>query len=251
MASKLRKRTRRNRSRRRYKSGGGRTTVDLVISRYKESLEWLIPYLNLPFRTITIYNKGPDMTPPPVSGKNLHIIPLENVGMCDHTYMYHIVENYRKLANITVFIPGSSDISYKASRVKELIESAFKNHPIVYGFNTADGLRQDQTNFHLDTWSLSGDDNRNTGITYNLHPALPRPFGTWFDTYMPGSVTHIMSLGGIFSASKEMIHKNPIQLYKIFLDQLDDDRFPEVAHYVERIWAALFEPLPSGVFKSL
>ena len=35
------------------------------------------------------------------------IINLENVGVCVHTYFYHIIEHYDNLDDIIVFLPGS------------------------------------------------------------------------------------------------------------------------------------------------
>ena len=39
------------------------------------------------------------------------VISLKNLGKCDHTYFHHIVNNYNKLADVTIFLPGSIDTS--------------------------------------------------------------------------------------------------------------------------------------------
>ena len=63
----------------------------IVVSRYNENLEWLKEF---PFNLypVIIYNKGtndefykPDNL--------IKIVNIENVGRCDHTYLYHIVHN--------------------------------------------------------------------------------------------------------------------------------------------------------------
>lgn len=66
----------------------------VVIARYNENLDW-INQLNLPF---VIYNKG-EIT-------NLPSIQLQNIGREAHSYLYHIVNNYNNLADITYFIQG-------------------------------------------------------------------------------------------------------------------------------------------------
>jgi len=73
--------------------------TELVIARYNEDLSWL---KKLPKSIkITIYNKGNDDIEYP-------FIKLPNVGRESHTYLYHIIENYDKLADQTIFCQGDS-----------------------------------------------------------------------------------------------------------------------------------------------
>jgi hypothetical protein len=41
------------------------------------------------------------------------IVNLPNVGKCDHTYLYHIINNYNNLSKILVFLPGSINMENK------------------------------------------------------------------------------------------------------------------------------------------
>ena len=63
-------------------------SVDLVISAYKEDLEWL-NHIPAKFHHVYIYNKGPGM----ISGVDIPYteIKLKNIGRCDHTYLYHVI----------------------------------------------------------------------------------------------------------------------------------------------------------------
>ena len=82
--------------------------IELVISRYNETLAWTqVPPFNQ-FR-YTVYNKGPN----DVFEKSRvdKVIPLENVGNECHTYLSHILLNYNSLKPITVFLPGSLERS--------------------------------------------------------------------------------------------------------------------------------------------
>lgn len=79
----------------------------LVLARYKENIDW-IKQSNCP--SIIIYNKD-EM---PTFG-----VPLPNIGREAHTYIYHIIANYHKLADVTIFsqanpfdhLPGENPIS--------------------------------------------------------------------------------------------------------------------------------------------
>jgi len=71
--------------------------VEVVIAKYKEDTAWTSG-LTHPY---VIYDKSD--TPLPTS------IPLPNVGREAHTFLYHIVETYGNLADITVFLQGKPE----------------------------------------------------------------------------------------------------------------------------------------------
>lgn len=73
--------------------------AEIVIARYNENLNWL--KLLDPNIKITIYNKGK-------SDIEYSSIALPNVGRESHTYLYHLVNNYDNLADITIFCQGDS-----------------------------------------------------------------------------------------------------------------------------------------------
>ena len=79
--------------------------LHIVVARYKEQLEWLN---NEPFNLfpVTLYNKGGDdnYTKTPNIVKE---VVLPNYGLEVHSFLYHIINNYDNLANITVFLPVS------------------------------------------------------------------------------------------------------------------------------------------------
>ena len=100
--------------------------MEIVVARYNENLTWLHEILEKTSQynvKITIYNKG--NTPVIIDPYNdlndnkyvrrlelrrsrVNIIQLENVGVCDHTYLHHIVSRYDSLFPSTLFLPGSS-----------------------------------------------------------------------------------------------------------------------------------------------
>lgn len=65
---------------------------ELVLAVFKEPLNWLDGYKG----EATIYCKGSNQ-----------YIPLPNVGREANTYLHHIVSNYNKLADYTIFAQGN------------------------------------------------------------------------------------------------------------------------------------------------
>lgn len=237
------KRSRRIRRRRALQKGGGSAgspTIDLVIARYREDLDWLKDYAELPFHRIFLYNKSSEAVAcPPIQGQCIER-QLENVGMCDHTYLHHMIENYDDLADITIFLPASGDLPNKKARTEFVIRKTFaEGHPVMTGFLRDNPVHQDLHDFSLDSWKVTDKDNRTRGGSTNLYPADVRPFGVWYETYLPGVETKLEQNAGIFSVGRDSIRGNPRDFYQTFLDQLAKDKQPEVAHYMERAWPGI------------
>mgnify|MGYP001430975641 CR=1 FL=1 len=79
---------------------------DLIIALYKEndSLRLLEKYSReYQYRPI-IYNKG-GLKIKSAIFKN---IDLKNIGLHTHSYLYHIVQNYENLSEVTIFLLGSA-----------------------------------------------------------------------------------------------------------------------------------------------
>jgi hypothetical protein len=75
--------------------------TEIVIARYNENLDWLKKIKKSKNLKITVYNKGKDDI-------NIPYIQLPNIGRESHTYLYHIMNNYDKLADQTIFCQGNS-----------------------------------------------------------------------------------------------------------------------------------------------
>ena len=75
--------------------------TEIVVARYNENLDWLKKIKKSKDLKITVYNKGPDDIDVP-------FIQLPNIGRESHTYLYHIINNYDKLADQTIFCQGDS-----------------------------------------------------------------------------------------------------------------------------------------------
>ncbi len=231
-----------------FRSDTSKGTVDLVIARYKEDLSWLKDYAHLPFRKIYIYSKSKEPIQCPRSS-GCKIIQLPNVGVCDHTYLYHITTQYNNLADYTIFLPGSADLPKKASKTKKILESAFAFQPKIVGFTLDGPVDKLFDSFELTSWETSSSQNRDSNpIPFVL--ANPRPFGRWYRHQFPGNSVHRVSYFGMFAVSRETIHTTPKSVYQKCRNLLSKDTFSETAHYVERSWATFFADLPANAFIS-
>ena len=70
--------------------------VNIIVARYNENIDW-VKKIN---HKVTIYNKGE-------SDIDIDSIKLKNIGREGETFLYHIVNNYNNLDDVTVFLQGN------------------------------------------------------------------------------------------------------------------------------------------------
>lgn len=78
----------------------------VIIARCNENVTWVHSLKGVPF---LIYNKGPHI---PEDISNEDIIWKKNTGREGETWLYHIIENYYKLADLTFFVQGNPFYHY-------------------------------------------------------------------------------------------------------------------------------------------
>lgn len=212
----------------------------IVIARYNESLSWLLEF---PFNQFTyiVYNKGENQN---FEKKNVSkIIDLPNVGRCDHTYLYHIVTNYNNLDTITVFFPGSIDsMNDKKTKAIKILKNILRYNTAIFLGSYVPNVRQTFNNFILDNWTCSDPINNRLNPENKLCPAIIRPFGNWFQYHFGNITVKYYCTQGILSIHKLDIIKHPISRYQKLLAGVERHSNPEVGHYIERAWAAIFHP---------
>lgn len=214
-----------------------RKTVDIVIARYEEDISW-VNTLQIKYSNIYIYNKGSDFTI--ANLPNIHVIKLPNIGRESHTYLYHVINNFNTLPDMTIFIPGSVlAIDYKREKFFKLMKSL--NHhfesTIVGDINKeANDTLKD---FTIDTYKITNENNRRKNPNENLEKSKYRPFGKWFETHFPGEKLTCVSYNGIIAATRKSIQKRSLDFYKTLLDEHSTPN-PEVVHYSERAWETIF-----------
>jgi len=231
--------------------------IDIVVARYAESLDWLCdPHIyaiitNNPAikTTIYVYNKGHTSAPTTFlecykNQVDLVLQQLLNVGRCDHTYLHHMITNYDNLADVTIFLPASCDMSYKIEQALFTIEHSYSD---LDGTFVADRFPSpvniQMADFQLDAWMSSNDTNKGTNNDDSMLPSPIRPFGDWYKANFRGIVTYDVVFSGIFSASRTHIQNRSQASYMQLIKYVDGHQNPEAGHYIERSWLAIFYPV--------
>ena len=100
----------------------------------------------------------------------------------------------------------------------------------------------------MDTYRSTHPKNRGDSIIniYNNKMGLshPRPFGKWYRMYFNDLPIYHVSMAGVMAVSRDIIKQHDKAYYQRFLEQLETHENPEVGHYIERSWIALFHPVP-------
>jgi predicted O-linked N-acetylglucosamine transferase (SPINDLY family) len=211
--------------------------IHMVLARYNEDISFLKMYY---FSSTTIYNKGPS------SIDNAKSLP--NVGKCDHTYLTHIINNYDRLDDVTVFLPAcfynnlkKRVLTYhflqkvymmgKTCFVGKKVVDAKKDLPYLYSFQ-------------IDRWESSLPENKD-GTSPKCEPSEIRPYGKWLEKVF--KVNNAINLNqtfvtyyGILAVRKEDIRRRPISFYKKLLSFVKTPN-PEAGHYIERSWDLIFK----------
>jgi hypothetical protein len=216
-------------------------TCDLVISYYKENLDWLNEFKNIQFRKIIIYTKGHQnpKAPLPYIEKQ-----LDNYGRCDQTYLHHIVENYDDLPDVTIFTTGSASLTHKMKQLKFIVKKVFETHDSVFVGSQIRDVKKKLYNFHIDRHRSANLNNQEYDTNKNvLHKSPLRPFGKWYTRHFPRVKITMVNYFGVFAVSKKHILNHPQTYYQKLLAEFPKHSNPEVGHYFERAWLAVFHPV--------
>lgn len=84
----------------------GDLRTDVVVTRYREKVDWLEPYLSRPGWSFFVYTTG-QRHPSSIcvtAGVSCHLIP--NAGYEWHGYLRHMIDRYEQLAERTIFLQG-------------------------------------------------------------------------------------------------------------------------------------------------
>jgi len=212
--------------------------IKIIISRYNENLKWTLEEPFNKFKYI-VYNKGNNDN---FEKKYVEkIINLQNVGREGHTYLYHIINNYNNLSDINIFFPGSLEIYLKKNIATNLLYKILEyNQAITLAYQAKNFLKLNY-NFEINYYEATSQYNKNLSKNSIAKSSL-RPYGKWYEYHFNIINTNIFYFG-IFSIDKKDILLNSISYYEKFLKELEIDSNPEVGHYIERSWLAIFNPL--------
>lgn len=174
---------------------------------------------NLGLSRTFIYEKSDE-------GPDKEVIRRPNRGREQEAFAYHVYTHYDNLADKVVFVPAN--IQKHPERLQWLFNCA--NTP---------GISQSETLDMIRDFKLDSHENR------PLQPAEPRGLKNWviehlgekfWNDYRTSRVTYT----GCFSTTREKIHKNPREVYKLMLELAGRSEEPECSHYLERIMGSLY-----------
>ena len=97
--------------------------------------------------------------------------------------------------------------------------------------------------FTLDEWMASDIQNRGLNPESKLELSEIRPFGKWYEYYFNDIIVHCMTYWSIFSVDNKDILQHSKEYYENLIKQLSNTSNPEVGHYFERAWCAVFYPM--------
>ena len=161
-----------------------KNTIEIVVSRYNEELNWLNdePFSKYP---VICYNKGVNEN---YKIKNMKkSVKLANVGRESHTYLYHIIQNYDNLADITIFLPGSADSKEYNKQIRSILlarECENANTSVIIGVKHK-SVKKQLYNFAMNTYKSTTPENRKINSETILDLCKTRPYGKWFEQKFP------------------------------------------------------------------
>jgi hypothetical protein len=211
--------------------------LELVIANYEEDIEWVNKIPRTLYTKLTIYNKGKPKNYDSLIKKGARVHTLPNLGREGHTYLYHIIKNYDNLANVTIFLPGSSYTFYQKKAQLDVIIPALqkKKESMIIGFTDTNYIKNELETFMINSYEITSEENKKRNPGTALVPAAIRPFGNWIKAHFPGESLKCIGYRGIVAASREDIQKRPRQFYESLIAELQVQN-PEVGHYIERAW---------------
>lgn len=185
--------------------------VNIVVAKYNESIEWT---KNITHK-VTIYDKSIN----PVEGS----IKLKNVGREGETFLYHIVNNYHNLDDVTVFLQGNPFehvqllVGWRANLTDEEINI------VVNKMNTEINDNSNFTTFYQVLYNVQ---NGTNGV--NAKNACIQYYGKAYDNFT-------ISPGAQYIVPKKYILSRPLEFWKnLHLAMYDNERLN--GYCQEQLW---------------
>lgn len=217
--------------------GMNQSKLELVVANYEENLDWISTIPPSLYDKLTIYNKGSYKNYSQFIQKGARTYDLHNVGREGHTYLYHIVNNFDNLSEVTMFLPGSTNTFYQKQAQLDLLLEGLKEKKdsIVIGFNDPVYIKNELTTFKIDEYEITSSENKRVNPKSSLTPSHIRPLGRWIESRFPGEELTCIGYRGLVVASRDDILKRPKSFYEGLMAELNYNN-PEVGHYIERAW---------------
>jgi hypothetical protein len=196
----------------------------IIISRYNEDISWIHSYRDISL----IYNKGINN----IDSNIFNVVQLKNVGRESHTYLYHIVNNYEKLAENTIFFQGNIS-DHKILNMTDYLN----NNKITAHFENISFYNLKNKIEHKGKWQKEY--NNGVMLKESLTPYdwLKNVIGIVFEENI--DIIKVI-WGANFAVSKDLIKSKPKSFYQNILRYIEHHVNPELGHYIERSWYIFF-----------
>ncbi len=222
-------------------------TKHLVLAVYNENITWVkkeIPKFNFIFVYIKNESRINELKELFKNDNNVLVISMNNIGSCDHVYLYHIINNYNNLADMNTFSKGTEPLI----KYNKFPDNKYVNK-LLGIFNT-----NDLKKFSLSDYKFTN--NKDAKFEFkkskynNLEEYLIDKFGKIFTNtllkYSSSIFTFtcfektIYSFKGYFTVSKKKIIQYKRKLYEKLIEFETKGPNREIDHFHERIWGILF-----------
>ena len=199
---------------------------EIVVAHYNERLHWLKSVANHSH----VYHKGKGLRPPPLPLYAWEKLP--NVGRESHTYLYHIINNYESLAEVTIFVQGEGFSQYCGGSVNKMINKA-RNDNVCCKVVSPPGNEWGRIN-HAGKWLMEIRSGVLRPSNFTLGEFYQELFG------FPHPKIFNFCPTACVAATRDAIKKHPIEFYRKAISFVDDHSNPEEGHYLERLWHDMF-----------
>lgn len=202
---------------------------DYVFPRYHEDTDWVSDYPDVNFY---IYNRSKPI---------VNYINLPNNGRDCHSILYHIINNYNNLGEVTVFGAYNSQDERRFNKVKRTIELVRQTNNTV--FICEDTINYD---FSITNYTSSYGKNKEREEEKDRDMILSdiRPYGEWFNRKFPNFPVTWVCYSCIFAVHRNHIIQHPLNYYEDLIKGLENVN-TELCHYMERAFTAVFWPYPT------
>ena len=200
-------------------------STSLVIAQYNENLSWIKNINKKYVQNIHIYTKNSNNIEE-IFHQDIpvHRVYLPNKGREAHTYLYHIIDQYKSLDDFTFFVQG-----YPTTLTLEDINKNIANTQYTSNFDTVNYL---WLNPYHKIYYWQNQKLQNTGLN----------FFRWYYKFIdqePLLYPYHIYWEANFGVSKEKILSRNIEYYKNLIDQLSVNNM-EATHFMERSWFYIF-----------
>jgi hypothetical protein len=220
---------------------------DIVVSCFNTDINWVLKIIKLTsynVNAVYFYYKG-DLYFQKIIDKlkemNIkhYIVKLPNIGRCDHTYLYHIVNEWNSLPRYTMFLKDTTYNCYgydrKNRKKRRILHPKIEEWAIKRATNQCYAeLGNCDTTFKLKRYNSVAYKTHYTESSYdNLQDFTLKVLGH----KLPGKIGTQYS--GVFIVSYQNIIRTNYKVYKILSEQFLGNNC-EVGHFMERLWFFLF-----------